>query len=304
MSGYVDLQVNGYAGVDFNSDGLTDQQFHAVCESLRRDGVERFLPTIITDPMDAMIGRIERIATAAEQIPLVAEMVAGIHIEGPFISPVSGYVGAHPVDSVRDAQVDDAMRLVAAGRGRVRLMTLAPESPGAIETTRRLVDESIVVAGGHSNASLDQLRRAIDAGMALFTHLGNGCPVQMHRHDNIIQRVLSLADQLTISLIADGHHVPWFALGNYLRRIGDDRIVIVTDAISAAGLGPGEYQLGGQTVYVDDDLAALGAERKQFAGCATTMPRMVQLLESELGIDPKRIRRWTRENPAALVGLA
>lgn len=300
MSGFVDIQVNGYAGVDFNSDGLTDEQFVAVCEQLRRDGVRSLLPTVITDRLEAMASRIERIAMAAEQIPQVAEMVAGIHVEGPFISPVTGYVGAHPVDCVCDATDSAAMRLIDAGRGRVRLLTLAPEAPGAIEVTRRLADEGILVAGGHSDASRDQLQQAIDAGMSLFTHLGNGCPPQMHRHDNIVQRVLSVSERLTISFIADGHHVPWFALGNYLRLVPDDRIVIVTDAITAAGLGPGEYRLGGQTVYVDEDLAAWGAERKQFAGCATTMPQMVQLLQSELGIDDARIERWTQHNPAAL----
>ncbi len=301
MSGYVDLQVNGYAGVDFNGDALTDEQFVAVCEQLRRDGVASLLPTVITDRLETMIARIERIATAAEQLPEVGELVAGIHVEGPFISPVTGFVGAHPADCVCNPTVAAAMRLLEAGRGKVRLLTLAPESPGACEVTRRLADENVIVAGGHSDASRDELQRAIDAGMSLFTHLGNGCPVQMHRHDNIVQRVLSLADQLTISFIADGHHVPWFALANYLRLIPEDRVVIVTDAISAAGLGPGEYHLAGQTVYVDDDLAAWGAERKQFAGCATTMPRMVELLSTELGIDPQRIERWTTHNPARVV---
>lgn len=300
MSGFIDIQVNGYAGVDFNSDGLTDEQFVAVCAQLKRDGVQRFYPTIITDQFERMLHRIERIADAIEQLGDVAALVGGIHVEGPFISPIRGYVGAHPVDCVREASPDAAMRLVDAGQGNVRLLTLAPEVPGAVETVRRLTRESIVVAGGHSDASLQQLTAAADAGMTLYTHLGNGCPVQMHRHDNIVQRVLSLSDRLAVSFIADGHHVPWFALANYLRCVPDDRIVIVTDAISAAGLGPGEYQLGGQTVSVDDDLAAWHAERTQFAGCATTMPQMVELLRRELNVDEARITRWTRDNPAAL----
>ncbi|WP_182866152.1 N-acetylglucosamine-6-phosphate deacetylase [Stieleria mannarensis] len=297
MSGSVDLQVNGYYGVDFNSDDLTDEAILTACRQLRDDGVESFLPTIITDQIDSMVGRISRIAEAAETHAEIAEIVAGIHVEGPFISPEPGFVGAHPVDCVREATVDRAKQLVDAGRGRVRLVTLAPEMPGTVEVTRWLCDQSIVVAAGHSDASIAQLRQAIDAGLSMFTHLGNGCPGQMHRHDNIVQRVLSLSDQLVISLIADGHHVPWFALANYCKCIPEENIVIVTDAIAAAGLGPGFYRLAGQMVEVDQHLAAWAEGHGHFAGCATTMPQMAEMLGRHLGIDPDRIDRWTRTNP-------
>lgn len=301
MSGYVDLQVNGYAGVDFNDDALTDQAILAVCRRMRDDGVGKFLPTIITDEFQLMIRRITRVAEAVQTHAEVAEVVGGIHVEGPFISPVKGFVGAHPADCVRDASIDLAMQLVDAGRGLVRLVTLAPEVHGAIEVTRHLTDQSIIVAAGHSDASVAQLHAAIDAGLKLFTHLGNGCPGQMHRHDNIIQRVLSLAGQIKISFIADGHHIPWFALGNYLRTVPDENIVIVTDAISAAGLGPGFHRLAGQMVEVDQHLAAWAEGHQHFAGCATTMPQMAEMLASRLQIDAERIDRWTRINPTALL---
>ncbi|MCG8653932.1 MAG: N-acetylglucosamine-6-phosphate deacetylase, partial [Pirellulales bacterium] len=141
-----------------------------------------------------------------------------------------------------------------------------------------------------------------DAGLKLFTHLGNGCPGQLHRHDNIVQRVLSMSDQLKISFIADGHHVPVFALKNYLRCVPRDNVIIVTDAISAAGLGPGRYELSDQVVEVDPDGAAWSACRTHFAGCATTMPEMVRILRERLAASEAEIPAWTSENAANLLG--
>lgn len=304
MSGYFDIQVNGYGGVDFNSDDLTNDAILSACQQMRDDGVASCLPTVITDQISSMTRRIKRLVAAAESNADVATMFAGIHVEGPFISPAPGFVGAHPADCVREATIDLAKQLLEAGNGMVRLVTLAPEMTGTIEVTRWLSDQSIVVAAGHSDASVTQLRHAIDAGLKLFTHLGNGCPGQMHRHDNIVQRVLSLADQIMISFIADGHHVPWFALGNYIKCVSDDNIVIVTDAISAAGLGPGFHRLAGQVVEVDQHLAAWAEGHQHFAGCATTMPQMAEMLADRLGISSDRIDQWTRINPMRLLAIA
>ncbi len=158
------------------------------------------------------------------------------------------------------------------------------------------------MAAGHCDPSLDQLKESIDAGLGLFTHLGNGCPGQLHRHDNIVQRVLSVSERLPISFIADGHHIPPFALKNYLRCVPSENIVIVSDAISAAGLGPGRYELADQIVHVDEDGAAWSADRKHFAGCATTLPEMVRILKDKVGIDPTVSMRWMTDNPQRLLG--
>ncbi len=297
---WVDLQVNGYAGVDFNADELTVEEVLAVCRRLEDDSVRGILATIITAPLDQMLHRISRLARWIDQVPEVAEKLHGIHVEGPFISAVSGYVGAHPVAAVLPASREAASRLVDAGGGHVRLVTLAPEVDPGFQVTRALAGQGILVAAGHSDASRDQLRGAIDAGLRLYTHLGNGCPGMMHRHDNIIQRVLSLAESLAISFIADGHHVPPFALKNYLSLVPDEHIVIVSDAISAAGLGPGEFQLGEQTVYVDPAGAAWSADRTHFAGSAATLPQMQTVL-SELGYSRAQIDRWMGTNPTRLL---
>mgnify|MGYP003662817859 CR=1 FL=1 len=301
MNGFVDLQVNGYAGLDFNSDQYDDQLVIDICQRLKGEGVDTILATVITAPMETMLARISRIADLIEQHPDVRATIGGIHVEGPFISPDPGYVGAHPPTAVRAANDSDTKKLLDAGRGHVRLVTLAPEMDAGAQVTRTLTDQNIVVAAGHSGATLDQLNESIDAGLKLFTHLGNGCPHMQPRHDNIVQRVLSVTDRIAVTFIADGHHVPPFALKNYFRAMPDENIIIITDAISAAGLGPGTYRFAHQTVEVDEDRSAWAPGREHYAGCATTMPQMVDVLESKLGIPPETSLRWMRDNPARLL---
>ncbi|MFK8111089.1 MAG: N-acetylglucosamine-6-phosphate deacetylase [Rubripirellula sp.] len=301
MAGFFDLQVNGYAGVDFNGDQFDEEEMIATCRRLADDGNDKILATIITAPMNSMVARIRRIVELIDRIPEVASIIGGVHVEGPFISPVAGFVGAHPVDAVRPASIKLAKQLLDAGNGQVRLVTLAPEMDDDATVTRMLTDEGVVVAAGHTDASIDQLRRGIDQGVKLFTHLGNGCPGQLTRHDNIIQRVLHLSDDLMVSFIADGHHVPAPALSNYLKRVPNDNIVIVTDAISAAGLGPGRYELADQVVEVDEDGAAWAECRTHFAGCAATFPRMIEILKTQLDVSDADIQQWLSVNPARLM---
>ena len=300
MNGFFDLQVNGYAGIDFNSDQLTQNQMVTACERLEADGVESILATIITAPLPQMLHRIRRIASWIRTVDEIHNVVAGIHIEGPFLSPLDGYAGAHPKDAIVPANQNDMNRILEAGDGCIRMVTLAPECDSDARTTAALVSKGVLVAAGHTNASLEDLDRAIDAGMSLFTHLGNACPNLLPRHDNIVNRVLSRADRLAVSLIADGHHLPPFVLQNYLRCIPDQNIVIVSDAISAAGLGPGEYQLGGQTVYVDEKGAAWAECRTHFAGCATPLRGMQAMLRSALEIPVEESNKWMSDNPRRL----
>ncbi|WDQ16024.1 N-acetylglucosamine-6-phosphate deacetylase [Rhodopirellula sp. P2] len=298
---HVDLQVNGYAGVDFNGDELSIEQVQQACRVMRSHQVDRCLGTVITDSMDAMCARIGRLADAIEQDEEVAKTVAGIHVEGPFLSPWDGYAGAHPKSEIRAANREDAQRLVDAGRGHVRLVTLAPEQDSAGKTTNWLSEQGIIVAAGHTNATLKDLDVAIDSGLTMFTHLGNACPSEVPRHDNIVQRVLSRASRLAISFIADGFHIPMMALGNYLKCVPEQNIIIVSDAISAAGLGPGTYALAGQNVHVDDDGAAWAECRTHFAGCATSVQSMTEKLRQELSVDEASIQAWTQTNPARLL---
>ncbi|WP_428305182.1 N-acetylglucosamine-6-phosphate deacetylase [Lacipirellula sp.] len=301
---FFDLQVNGYAGVDFNGDEFSSAELHAACEAMRGDGVERFLATIITDDLAIMAGRLQRVVAATASDELAGKMVAGIHVEGPFISREPGYVGAHPAAEARPATLDAAKRLLDAASGMVKLVTLAPEQDADGRITAWLVSQGVVVSAGHCNPSLDQLERSIDAGLSMFTHLGNGCPLQMHRHDNIVQRALGLADRLWLCFIADGVHVPFVALRNYLRLVGPERAIVVSDAMSAAGKGPGRYMLAGQEVVVDEQLATWAADRSHLVGSACTLRQMSNNLQTELSISAPEVARMTHANPLAALSLA
>ena len=296
--GFVDLQLNGYFGADFNADDLSAEALHAACERLEADGNAGVLATFITDELDLMCARLRRFAHLRAADDVAHRVICGFHIEGPFINELPGYVGAHLPSAVRLADVDSAQRLLAAADGLTRIVTLAPERDPGLAVTRFLVGQGITVSAGHCNPSLPELETAIEAGLSLFTHLGNGCPMMMLRHDNIIQRVLSLAPSLTICFIADGVHVPYVALGNYLRAVGVDRCVIVTDAIAAAGLGPGRYTFGSQLADVDEDLVArIPGDDTHLAGSAMTMPRSVDNLREVLGLTDAEIHRLTSMNP-------
>ncbi len=297
----IDLQVNGAYGVDFNSDDLTADTLHDVCVRLESDGVDGILATVITDSIDDMSARLARLATLREADPLAQKILWGFHIEGPFINEQPGYVGAHPAAEVLPANVDAMQRLLDAAGGLTKMVTLAPERDAGMAVTRMLADRNICVSGGHCNPTLDQLDAAIDAGLRAFTHLGNGCPKELDRHDNIIQRVLSRSDRLWICFIADGVHVPWPALRNYLRVTGIERALVVTDAISAAGLGPGEFQLGNQVVHVDEAGATWSADRSHLMGSASTMPLLRDHLRTKLGLSENEVATLTSSNPRNLL---
>ena len=300
--GYLDLQVNGYAGVDFQNDQLTVDELHLACAAMQRDGVTRFLATIVTEQVEKMERRLRRIVEYRERDPLVKQMIPGIHIEGPFISPLDGYRGAHPQDAIHPANLDEMKRLLDAAAGLTKLVTLAPENDPQMNVTRMVAGSGIRVSAGHTNASLDELKAAVDAGLSMFTHLGNGCPMHMHRHDNIVQRVLSLSEQIIPMFIADGAHVTFTALGNYLHRVGLDRAIVVTDAVAPAGKGPGRFKFGRWDILIGEDLVVRAPDGSHLIGSAVTMPVAAQRLVEQVGLTPEQAERLTKHNPAMVVG--
>jgi len=303
-NGFVDLQVNGYMGVDFNGDA-TPEDIRDACVALGKHGVDGILATVITDHEDVMTRRLGTLVEACEQDELVRKLVMGIHIEGPFINETPGYVGAHPVPAVREADVDMAKRLLAAAGDLTRIVTLAPERDPGFRVTRFLADQGVVVSAGHCDPELEQLQGATDAGLSMFTHLGNGCAAEMHRHDNVVQRAISLAEHLWFGFIADGVHVPYFALKNYLRAVGVERSFFVTDAILAAGLGPGEYEMAGNTVVVDElGVTRYPGDLTHFVGSASTMPLMAERTQRELGLDDATLQQLMCDNPRRALGLS
>jgi N-acetylglucosamine-6-phosphate deacetylase len=253
----VDLQVNGYAGVDFQQDALTSEQLLTAVHALRRDGCSRILYTLITDEWPTMLTRLCRarsLVTANEELRAA---IVGWHLEGPFLSPEPGYCGAHDPAKMRDptpAMMDD---LRAAAGGDPVLLTIAPERAGSMESIQHAVALGFKVSLGHTNASATQLRAAAAAGATGFTHLGNACPQQLDRHDNILWRVLDTPG-LAVSLIPDTHHVSP-ALFRLLHRVLKPyQILHTTDAMAAAGAmvgtvaprGPGAGQSGRESSEV------------------------------------------------------
>lgn len=300
----IDLQINGAFGVDFNADGLQVDDFASVDQRLRAGGTTAYLATIITDHLPAMTRRIRAIADWLEATPARDRACIGIHAEGPFISQMPGYVGAHPPAAVRPADVESAGVLLDASRGHLRVLTLAPERDDEANTTRWLTERGIVVAAGHTDASRDQILAAVDAGLGLLTHFGNACPAAVPRHDNVLWRMVSAARGVCLSVIPDGHHVPTWWLGLLIDLWGIEKVIAVSDAISAAGLGPGEFKLGGRVARVDDRGATWDASGGHLVGAATLLPEAMSARVTAGDLSADEARMLSDENPRRLLGLS
>jgi N-acetylglucosamine-6-phosphate deacetylase/6-phosphogluconolactonase/glucosamine-6-phosphate isomerase/deaminase len=299
----LDLQLNGFGGVDFGADDLTAEQVRAACLAIAARGGGQALATVITDAIPTLVRRIERLATILREDPVVRQTLVGIHVEGPFIRGDKGYVGAHPQAHARAATVAEAKLLAAAGRGLVRMVTLAPERDHDCRTIAWLADQGILVAAGHCDPSAEQLRQACAAGLGCFTHLGNGCPHVLPRHDNVIHRAIACDALRWITIIPDGVHVPLPALRTWLRGIGLERAIAVTDTTAAGGMGPGAFRLGSQTVFVDADGAAWSADRTHLVGSTAGMDDVRRVLASLPGFAAEDVERLIATNPRlALAG--
>ena len=305
LPGLVDLQLNGYAGFDFNGPAAawTPEAMHQVRNSLRSRGVVQALPTVITDDAGRMLERARAYAACIKGDEELAAAFPGLHIEGPFISSEAGPRGAHPEKYCRTPALmpDLLQRLQDASEGRVLLFTLAPELEGALG----FIDEwagKTCIALGHTAADSEILQAAVDAGARMATHLGNGSHQALPRHDNYIQHQLA-DDRLFASFIADGHHLPFPVLKNFLRAKTFEKSILVTDAISAAGVGPGRYPLGGEEVTVSDTLRCQIPGQPNLAGSALTLDRAVLNVSRYCGVSFGDAWAMASTRPAELVGL-
>lgn len=302
--GLVDLQVNGFGGLDLNDGALQPATVSALCHKLAEQGVTRFLPTIITASEADIVAAVKAIAEAVAADALAARMVAGIHVEGPFLSPLDGPRGAHRRDCVRDANPEEVERWQAASGGLLRVLTLAPEVPGAMDTIRAAVAMGLRVAIGHSAASAEEIHMAADAGATLCTHLGNGSAATQPRHPNLIWAQLA-DDRLTACFIADGHHLPADTAKAMLRAKGADNSVLVSDSVALAGLPPGRYRtpIGGDVEILPSGRVALaGTSFLAGSGDAlrTCVARAVQMTGFSLG----QCIAMASTHAAAAIGLS
>ncbi|HEX7550882.1 MAG TPA: N-acetylglucosamine-6-phosphate deacetylase, partial [Candidatus Methylomirabilis sp.] len=273
--GFLDIQVNGFAAVDFNRPELTVEELLRATRAMWRSGVTRFFPTVITASAKNILGTLKAIARAREQEPILRRAIPGIHLEGPFLAPEDGPRGAHPADSIRDPDWGLFQQFQDAAGGLIRLVTLAPERPGAIGLIWQLCQDGIVVGIGHSDAREADIDRAVEAGARISCHLGNGSHAMLPRHRNYIQKQLA-TDVLMASLIVDGHHLPSYVVKNMIRCKGVDRVILVTDAMAAAAAPPGKYRLGEVLSEVGPDGYVRLPGTPYLAGSALTMERAVE----------------------------
>lgn len=292
-----DIQINGRWGVSFSDPALTVEQVVAVVRAQASLGTARLCPTLMTAPPDHLLHGVRTIARACEAFPEIAALVLGIHLEGPWISEVDGYRGAHPFGAVRDPDWEEFRALRDGSGGRVAIVTLAPERPGAIDFIRRASAEGVVVALGHTAADGPTLRAAVEAGARLSTHLGNGIASPIARHPNPIWDQAA-ADGLWASLIADGHHLDPGVLRVLVRAKSPDRSILVSDASPLAGLPPGRYGAW----EVDPSGKILVAGTPYLAGANRGIEAGVNALIRDAGLSPLQAIRAATANPARLLG--
>src|SRR5258708_7066474 len=274
--GWVDIQVNGFAGVDYNSPATPHEEIARSIQVQYAAGMTRFYPTVITGSPDDMLGALKNLARAKDTLAEGAAM-DGFHVEGPHISAEEGPRGAHPKRWVRPPDIDEFRRWQDATSGRVRLVTIAPEWPQAPRYIEAVVAQNVVVSIGHTAAEARHIADAVSAGATMSTHLGNGAHGVMRRHPNYIWEQLA-EDPLRASFIVDGIHLPGSFLKVALRAKGVERAVLVTDASSPAGCAPGRYRLGEQDVDLTADNRVVLAGQDRLAGSALKMDRGVENL--------------------------
>lgn len=302
-AGWFDIQINGLDGVDFNRAGVTPPEFEKAVRANWRAGVTRFLPTVITgleDHLSACLRSIDEAVTASE---LVSDAVPGIHLEGPFISPEDGARGAHPLKAVRPPDLAMFDRLQAAAGGRITLVTVAPEHPGSVEFIRELSSRGIRIALGHTLATTEQISAAVDAGATLSTHLGNGIPASINRHHNQIWDQLA-DERLTASAIFDGHHLPPNLMRVVHKVKGEGLLVLVSDAVSLAGMPPGRYteHVGG-AVELHPNGRLTQADSNYLAGSASLLLAGVNTALAVLDIEPYAVFELVTRAPERAMGL-
>ena len=300
--GLFDLQVNGFAGIDFQRPQITRADLERATEALRRHHTTGILFTLITDTIEALAAQLERVERFRAESAPVREMIAGYHIEGPYLLPEVGYHGAHDPRKMKAPDRAEFDRLQRAAGGRIRLLTLAPEWPGSPDFIRHVVANGVTASIGHSNADDRAIDAAVAAGLTMCTHVGNGVPQQMHRHDNIIQRLLG-RDELTAVFIPDGIHVPPSVLRNFVRAKPRAKVLFTTDCMAAAGAPPGRYTVGHIDVEAGIDGVVREPGKPNFAGSSLSMDSAVANIRRFLGWNEAEAVHSCGEAVRAALGL-
>jgi N-acetylglucosamine-6-phosphate deacetylase len=292
VPGFVDIHNHGGGGASFTS-GTAEDVLRGVLTH-RRHGTTTLVASTVTGDMDFLVHRAGFLSELVEQGDL-----AGIHFEGPFISPCRK--GAHSAELLRDPDPADVRKLVDAARGTARMVTLATELPGGIESVRMLAEHGVIAAIGHTDATYEQTRAAIDAGATVATHLFNAMPPLGHRAPGPIAALLE-DDRVTVELINDGTHLHPAALELAFRSAGAGRVAFITDAMDAAGFGDGRYRLGPLEVEVRDGVARL-VEGDSIAGSTLTLDTAFRRAVTVDRLPVEDVVAAISANPAKLLGV-
>jgi len=300
--GLVDLQVNGCAGFDVNAPQLTPGTITDLVDAMLSRGVTCFAPTIITASEDKICHALSIIAEARRSDPRAAACIPFVHVEGPHISPLDGYRGAHPADAVRPPSIAEFERWQQVSDGLVGMVTLSPHFEESCAYIAALAKQGIHVSIGHTHASSQEIVRAIDAGARLATHLGNGIAPEIPRHGNAIWSLLA-DDRVSATFIADGHHLPPDVLKVMLRVKTLQHSVLVSDSVALAGMGPGTYTtpVGGRVeLRPDGRLCVFGS--KLLAGATASLAQGIGTLVRTTDVLLHEALAMATTNPGRLVG--
>ncbi len=301
--GFVDLQINGFHGVDFNTPPIKSAAVREATRKLWAEGVTTYYPTVITNDPQTMEEMVRSIAQACGEDALTAASIAGIHVEGPFISPQDGPRGAHSRQFVIPPDFALFERWQEAAGGLIKLITLSPEWEGAPAFIEACVRSGVKVSIGHTAASTEQIEAAVHAGASLSTHLGNGAHQMLPRHPNYIWDQLA-NEGLAASVIADGFHLPAAVLKVMLRTKGK-QLFLVSDAVYLSGLEPGEYEthIGGKVVLTEEGRLHLAADARLLAGSAQMLGKGIEYLVRSGVADLQQAWEMASILPASFMGL-
>ncbi|QUL52137.1 amidohydrolase family protein [Paenibacillus tritici] len=302
--GLVDLQVNGGWGLDLNTLPLRPETVSELSRRLLARGVTAYCPTLITNRAEALAQALSVIAEAMRTQPNAAGLIAGIHLEGPFLSPEDGPRGAHPREHICPPDWESFCRWQEAAEGQIRIITVSPEWPDAAAFISRCSASGVRVSIGHTAASPEQIREAVAAGAVMSTHLGNGTHLTLPRHPHYLWEQLA-ADELYGCMIADGCHLP-DSLLKVILRMKRSRAILVSDAVSLSGMAPGAYRLhiGGDVVLTAEGRLHLAGNPQLLAGSAMMLADQVAYL-AEAGLAPlEEALDCASVHPARLLGLS
>ena len=249
--GLIDNQINGYRGIDFSDTDLSTEKMRMAVDSIRKDGVTSFLPTVITGSHENLLRTFRNLSEAMKNND-VRSSVPGIHLEGPYISPEEGFYGCHPSAFIRKPSWNEFAQYQEAADGNIREVTVSPEIEGCMEFIDHCIHNGIIVALGHTNASAKKIKEAVDHGARLSTHLGNGCANLIDRHRNPLWPQLA-NDLLTPTLIADGHHLLPEEVQVFYKVKGPRNIILTSDVTHLIGMTPGRYIFLGSDIILTDD---------------------------------------------------